>query len=123
MRFIKSISYALEGLRYCFNSEKNFRIELLIALITFLFGIVLKIQTDEWLSILFCSALVLSLEIINTSIEKLSNVVSKSVHPAIKLVKDMAAGAVFLASIISFITGCIIFFPKFEAFIKCFKCC
>lgn len=67
-----------------------------------------------------CSALVLSLEIINTSIEKLSNIISTSFHSAIKLVKDMAAGAVFLVSVISLIIACIIFLPKIEPFIKYF---
>jgi diacylglycerol kinase len=118
MRFIKAIGYAWQGIKYCFMSEKNFRIELVVALITFAFAIVLKIGINEWLAILFCCALVLSLEIINTAIEKLSNVVSKSIHPVIKLVKDMAAGAVFLVSIISLITACIIFLPKIELLIK-----
>ena len=118
MGFLKSIGYAWQGIKYCFRSEKNFRIELIVALITFAFAIVFKIGINEWLAILFCCALVLSLEIINTAIEKLSNVVSKSIHPVIKLVKDMAAGAVFLVSIISLITACIIFLPKIELFIK-----
>lgn len=118
MRFIKSLSYAWQGIKYCFRSEKNFRIQLIIALIAFVFAIVLKVGTNEWLAILFCSALVLSLEIINTAIEKLSNVVSTSIHPDIKVIKDMAAGAVFLVSIISLIIGCIIFFSKIDPFIK-----
>lgn len=118
MRFIKSLSYAWQGIKSCFRAERNFRIQLIIALIAFVFAIVLKVGTNEWLAILFCSALVLSLEIINTAIEKLSNVVSTSIHPDIKLVKDMAAGAVFLVSIISLIIGCIIFFPKIDPFIK-----
>jgi diacylglycerol kinase len=118
MRFLKSIGYAWQGIKYCFRTEKNFRIELIVASIGFVFAIVLKIGIDEWLAILFCCALVLSLEIINTAIEKLSNVVSTSIHPVIKLVKDMAAGAVFLVSIISLITACIIFLPKIELLIK-----
>ena len=118
MRFLKSIGYVWQGIKYCFRSEKNFRIELIVALITFAFAIVLKIGINEWFAILFCCALVLSLEIINTAIEKLSNVVSKSIHPVIKLVKDIAAGAVFLVSIIRLITACIIFLPKIERFIK-----
>ena len=118
MRFIKSIGYALHGIKYCFISEKNFRNEVIILLITTIAAIVLKIAVNEWLAILFCSALVLSLEIINTAIEKLSNVVTTSIHPVIKLVKDMAAGAVFLVSIISLIIAAIIFLPKIEFLIK-----
>ena len=62
--------------------------------------------------------MVLSLEIVNTAIERLSNVVSTSIHPVIKVVKDMAAGAVFLVSMISLIVAGIIFLPKIEFYIK-----
>ena len=118
MRFLKSIGCAWQGIKYCFQSEKNFRVELIITTIVFIFSIALRIKVNEWLAILFCCALVLSLEIINTAIERLSNVVSASVHPVIKLVKDTAAGTVLLVSIISLITAGIIFLPKIELFIK-----
>ena len=118
MRFIKSVGCAWHGIKYCFISEKNFRIEVILALITIISAIALKMRANEWFAILFCSALVLSLEIINTAIEKLSNVVTTSIHPGIKLVKDMAAGAVFLVSIFSLIIGAIIFLPKIEFLIK-----
>ena len=118
MRFIKSIGYAWQGIKHCFISEKNFRTEIILALIATIVAVALKISVNEWFAILFCSALVLSLEIINTAIEKLSNVVTTSIHPIIKLVKDMAAGAVFLVSIISLIIAAIIFLPKIEFLIK-----
>ena len=112
MRFLNSFKYAFYGIKHCSLFEKNFRIQLIIASITFLCGFVFKISVTEWFSILICSALVLALEMVNTTIEKLSNVVTKSVHPVIKEVKDIAAGAVCIASVMSFITGCIIFLPK-----------
>jgi diacylglycerol kinase len=118
MRFLKSINYAWQGIKYCFRSEKNFRIELIVAAIAFLLASIFKVGTNEWLAILFCSAMVLGLEIVNTAIERLSNVVSTSIHPVIKVVKDMAAGAVFLVSIISLIVAGIIFLPKIEFCIK-----
>jgi diacylglycerol kinase len=118
MRFINSFKYALQGIKYCSVFEKNFRIQLVIVSITFFFGFVFRISGTEWLLVLFCSALVLALEMINTTIEKLSNVVTESIHPVIKEVKDIAAGAVCIASVVSFITGCIIFLPKLQSFIK-----
>ncbi|KAA9041735.1 diacylglycerol kinase family protein [Ginsengibacter hankyongi] len=118
MRFIKSLSYAWQGIKYCFRVERNFRIQVMIVLIACVFAIVLKIGTNEWIAILFCWALVLGLEMINTAIEKLSNVVSTSIHPDIKVIKDVAAGAVFLVSIISLAIACIIFLPKIYPFIK-----
>lgn len=118
MRFLKSVIYAWQGIKYCFNSEKNFRIQLAVTLITLLAAILLKISAGEWVAVLICIALVLGLEMVNSAIEKLCNIVTESIHPVIKQVKDIAAGAVFLVSIISFITGCIIFIPKIDLFIK-----
>ena len=118
MRFLKSFKYALQGIKHCSVYEKNFRIQLVIAAITFLFGIALRISPTEWLAILFCSALVLGLEMVNTTIEKLSDSITKSIDPVIKQVKDIAAGAVCLVCVISFIIGCIIFLPKIQTYIK-----
>lgn len=120
MRFLKSAGYALQGLKSCVYCEKNFRIQIAIAAITFLAGMVCGIKPHEWLAILFSTALVLGLEIINTAIEKLSDVFTNSFHPLIKQVKDIAAGAVLLVSIISLVTGCIIFIPRIILIIKFF---
>jgi diacylglycerol kinase len=120
MRFLRSFKYALLGIKHCSVSEKNFRIQLIIAAITFFFGIALRISATEWLAILLCFALVLGLEMINTTIEKLSNIITESIHPVIKQIKDIAAGAVCLVSIISFITGCIIFLPRIKLLINTF---
>ena len=119
MRLLKSFGYALQGVKYCLCYEKNFRVQLCVATITFIGGLYFRISSHEWLTILFCSTLVLSLEMINTTIEKLSNEISQSFNSVIKQVKDIAAGAVLLSSIISFIVGMIIFLPKIKLlFIK-----
>lgn len=111
-RFLKSFSFALQGLQRCLAQEKNFRIQYFLALFVIAAGFYFSISSQEWISILICIALVLSLEIINSAIEKLADFACPSVNPAIKTIKDMAAGAVLLAAIISFIIGGIIFFPK-----------
>ncbi|MFM2326878.1 MAG: hypothetical protein RIR31_1080, partial [Bacteroidota bacterium] len=54
----------------------------------------------------------------NTAIEKLCDIVHKDFHPQIKIIKDMAAGAVLIAAISSLITGVIIFVPKIIIYIK-----
>ena len=113
-RLIKSFGYAWQGLKYCFCYEKNFGVQLSTAIMTLLSGLYFRLSSHEWITILFCSTLVLSLEMVNTTIEKLSNEISQSINPVIKQVKDIAAGAVFLSSIISFIVGMIIFLPKIK---------
>ena len=113
-RLIKSFTCAWQGIKYCVYYEKNFRVQLCVASVTLISGLYFKISIPEWLTILFFSGLVLSLEMINTTIEKLSNEICQSVNPVIKQVKDISAGAVFLSSILSFIVGAIIFLPKIK---------
>jgi diacylglycerol kinase len=55
---------------------------------------------------------------LNTAIEKLCYVVHRDIHPGIKKVKDIAAGAVFISAIFSLITGLIIFLPKIIVYFK-----
>ncbi len=112
MRLLRSFTNAFQGIKYCLLREKNYRIQFAIAVIIFAAAIFFSITTAELMQILFCFALVLSLEMINTSIEKLSNEVCQSISPVIKQVKDVAAGAVLLASVIGLIIGLFIFLPK-----------
>jgi len=118
MKFIRSIGFALQGIKYCFTSEKNFRIQLIAALITIVCGIFFHLSINEWMLVFFCLALVLALEMINTSIEKLSDMVDSNIHPGIKIIKDVAAGAVSIAALLSFVLGCFIFIPKVLSLIK-----
>ena len=118
MKLIKSFGYAWAGIRSCFQSEPNFRIHTALAIVALLFSIVFKISTNEWIAVCFCIAFVLIMEMLNTAIEKLCDVVHKEVHPGIKKVKDIAAGAVLIAAFFSAITGAIIFLPKIINLIK-----
>lgn len=102
----------MHGLIHCIRNEKNFRIQFVIALIAIAGGIFLSINPYEWIGVLFCIALVLSLEMINSSIERICNFICPSTNVEIKKIKDMSAGAVLLAACISLIIGCIIFLPK-----------
>ena len=78
-------------------------------------GWVFQIDAMEWMVILLCITAVLTLEMINTAIEKLCDVVHPGYHPQIKVIKDIAAGAVLLAAVGSVIAGAIIFLPKIIA--------
>ncbi len=117
---IRSFSFAWNGLKICFASETNFRIHLLAAIVSLLLGAVLNISVAEWLVILFCIAFVTSMEMMNTALEKLCDLVHKDVHPGIKAVKDIAAGAVLLSASFSLIAGTVIFLPKIILYLKSF---
>ncbi len=118
MKLIKSFTYAWTGIKSCFESESNFRIHLFAAIAAIIASVLLNISAAEWIAVCFCIAFVVTMEMINTAIEKLCDVVHEEVHLAIKKVKDIAAGAVLIAAIFSLITAAIIFLPKIVYFIK-----
>ncbi len=108
----KSALYALNGLRILFLEEHNSRIHIAIVIVVVTAGFLLKISNTEWLVICILIALVFSLEIINSAIENICDYISPQWNEVIKKVKDLAAAAVFVSSVISVICGAIIFLPK-----------
>ena len=118
MKLVRSFGYALSGARSCFGSEPNFRIHVGITILVLILSIVCNISANEWIAVCFCIAFVISMEMLNTAIEKLCDVVHKEVHPGIKKVKDIAAGAVLIPALFSLITGAVIFLPKIINLIK-----
>jgi diacylglycerol kinase len=118
MKLLKSFSYAWAGIRQCFVSESNFSIHAVAAIIAIILSVLLKISAGEWIAVCFCIALVITMEMLNTAIEKLCDVVHKEIHPSIKKVKDIAAGAVLVSAVFSVVTGCIIFLPKIMFYLK-----
>ncbi len=118
MKLIKSFAFAWEGIKGCFKSESNFRIHLIAAIAAIIFSVMLNVSTAEWIAICFCIAFVMGMEMMNTAIEKLCDMVQAEFHPVIKKVKDIAAGAVLISAIFSLITAAIIFLPKIIYFIK-----
>lgn len=118
MKVIRSIGFAWQGMAVCFAGERNFRLHILSAIVVIVFGLLLHISMIEWLILTFCIAWVISMEMLNTAIEQLCNLISKDHHPGIKKVKDIAAGAVLLSAIFSLLAGFIIFLPKIFSYLK-----
>jgi diacylglycerol kinase len=116
-RFLKSFGFALEGILEFFLYERNARIQLAVAIVVIILGAAFKVSQNEWLVIIFSITLVLTLEMINSAIERLCDLVSKDFHPGIKRIKDTAAGAVLVAAVFSLIAGLIIFIPKIYQFL------
>ena len=108
-----SFKYAFSGLKYGFINTKNLHIDFFFIIAVILCGFVFQISLIEWIVILLCFSLVVSLELVNTAIEEAVNLASPEIHPLAKASKDVAAGAVLFSAIISAIIGFIIFIPKF----------
>lgn len=108
----KAFGFAFYGLFLFFKMERNGKIQLALALLVIACGIALQITSHEWIYILLCIAAVLSLEMLNSVLEKLCDVICADFNPSIKIIKDVSAGAVLLTSIISAVIAAIIFLPK-----------
>lgn len=111
--FLKSFVYAFHGLQQMLKGHRNFYIHIFAAALALILSWVLGISGMAFLAVIICIGMVISLEIVNTAIEKLCNLITKENHPEIKAIKDFAAAAVLVASIVAFIVGLIIFLPKF----------
>jgi len=118
MKLVRSFGYALAGIRSCLGSEPNFRIHFSATIVVLILSIACNISTNEWIAVCFCVAFVISMEMLNTAIEKLCDIVHKDVHAGIKKVKDIAAGAVLVSAFFSLISGIVIFLPKIINLIK-----
>lgn len=111
-KFSESVNHAIDGIAYTVEHERNFKIELFFMISVLIAGIYFKVSKVEWAILLLTSASVLTLELVNTGIERCVDLVTKEYHDLAKAAKDIAAGAVFIMSIFSVIIGIVIFLPK-----------
>ena len=111
-KLIRGFGYAFKGIGYAATTQLNFRIHLVASLTAILLGYALHLSTNEWIWIIFCMALVMAAELLNTAIEVLVDLVSPAYNEKAGHVKDVAAGAVLITAIFALITGLIIFLPK-----------
>jgi len=111
----QSFGYAFDGLRVAVKNEPNFRIHLTFGVSAVLLASVLKFSVFEWLLLLFTVSFVLILELFNTALEAIVNLVSPELKPHAKIAKDVSAAAVLLAAIMSIAVGFVLFLPKLMA--------
>jgi len=110
-----SFKYALNGIYYVFKTSRNFKIQLVFALISLILGSLLQISKSSYLILVATIMSVLILETLNTSIETIVDlVIKKEFSNLAKIAKDTSAGAVLLASINSVIIAVYIFIPKIK---------
>lgn len=111
-KFFKSFVYAFRGLNVYFRSAGNVRVHMAMTVLVIAGGFYYHLGRSDWEMLLICIGMVLIAEAFNTSIEWLMDHVSPEYHERAGQVKDIAAGAVLIAAIITAIVGCLIFIPK-----------
>ena len=112
LKVLKSIKYALNGIKHGAATQLNFKVHLIISILVIIAGIVFKISITQWLMILIVMAMVFSAELFNTAIEGIVDIVSPEYNDKAGLIKDCAAAAVLITAIAAAIVGMLIFAPK-----------
>jgi diacylglycerol kinase (ATP) len=109
----KSFRYAFAGILGFFRTEHNARVHLLAAIAVTILSFVFRVTNTEAIALIIVVAFVWVSEMLNTCIEKTMDMISEEYHPKIKIIKDIAAGAVLIAAIAALLTGLLVFVPKF----------
>lgn len=110
---VNGFRHAGVGLLYVLKMERNARIHLLLAAAALVLGWVMNVSPAEQAAIFFAIVIVFLAEIINTALEKTLDLIDPTFNGKIKIIKDMAAGAVMVASLAAVIIGIAIFWPYF----------
>lgn len=109
-RFLNSFKYAFQGFCYLIRNEQNFMFHLFVGAVVVVVGVLLGLSLMK-MSILLCViGIMLSIEALNTGIERVVDLITEEEHPVAKIAKDVSAAAVFLFAIISVIIGFLLFF-------------
>ncbi|SDN43402.1 diacylglycerol kinase family protein [Alkalicoccus daliensis] len=111
-RLKKSFHYASQGVRFTWKNEQNFRIHTLVAFIVFIAAQVFNIPLLEQAVLFIAVGAVLCLELLNTSIEHITDLIIQTYDERAKIIKDTAAGAVLVFSLTAAIVGGMIFIPR-----------
>ena len=114
---IKSFSYAFAGLKVLFKEEHNSWIHAVVAVCAITAGFLLDISAIEWIAIIIVIGMVISAEIVNSSLERTADFIKAERDDRKRDIKDLGAAAVLVCAITAAITGIIIFLPKLIALI------
>jgi len=109
---LKSIGYAFKGAIYLIKTESSIKIQVFCAIAITIAGFYFNISKTEWLFQIAFIGLVMSLEGMNTAVEYISDFIHPDRHETIGKIKDIAAGAVFIAAISAAIAALVIYIPK-----------
>ncbi|MFB9054751.1 diacylglycerol kinase [Formosa undariae] len=109
---IKSVGYAFKGAILLLKTESSIKIQFAIALCVTVTGFYYEISATEWMAQILAIGIIMTAEGLNTAVEAIADFIHPEHHPKIGFIKDISAGAVFIAAIAATIVGFIIYFPK-----------
>ncbi|MBI3972345.1 MAG: diacylglycerol kinase family protein [Chloroflexi bacterium] len=107
-----SFGYAFQGLRYSWRTQRHLRIHAGIAALVAGAGLIFSIGAAESAALLALIALVAALELLNTVVEVVVDLITPDFHPKGKIAKDVSAAAVLVAAIGAVLVGAVVFVPR-----------
>ena len=107
-----SFRYAFRGVRHMVRNEPNMRFHLVAAAGVLIAAAAFRLPLEQWAALVFAITLVLLGETLNTAIEAVLDLVQPDHHELVGVVKDLAAGAVLVASAGSVVIAAIVFVPR-----------
>lgn len=110
---LKSVTYAFKGAVKLITTEHSIMVQFSLGILLTIAGFYFGISSTEWLFQTMAIGLVMSIEGLNTAVEKIADFIHPNYHERIGFIKDIAAGAVFFAAITAIIIGLIIYMPRF----------
>jgi diacylglycerol kinase (ATP) len=110
---LKSIGFAFKGAIKLITTEHSIMVQSTVGLVLLLAGFYFEISKTEWLFQIFVLGLVLSIEGLNTAVEKIADFIHPNFHEKIGFIKDIAAGSVFFAALTAISVILMIYVPKF----------
>lgn len=111
-KFFKAFVYAWNGIVHGVKRERNLKFHVLATVIVIIAGVLTKLTRMEWFIVLMLIGGMLALEMMNSAIERVVDLITSKRHPLAQQAKDLAAGAVLVYAIISAVIGLLIFVPK-----------
>ncbi len=107
-----SFKNAFHGLFWAFGTQPNFRIHFILSFLALILSYILALNTLEWTIIILVIVIGLSAEMINTSIESMTDLITSQWHKEAKIAKDVSAGMMVLTAFGAVFIACLIFIPK-----------
>lgn len=108
---LKSLKFALLGAYKLITTEHSIMVQFSLGILVTIAGFYFEISKTEWLFQTAAIGLVLSIEGLNTAVEKIADFIHPGFHERIGFIKDIAAGAVFFAAMTALAIGAIIYIP------------
>ncbi|MBQ6713854.1 MAG: diacylglycerol kinase family protein [Selenomonadales bacterium] len=109
MRIMQSFRYAARGIITAYREERQMKVHTAAAVMAVVCGIVADLSRAEWAILALTIAMVITLELVNTAVERVVDMVTEDYHPLAEKAKDIAAGAVLAGAITSVIVGICLF--------------